>query len=186
MIGFLKGTMQARIGEAVVIATPSGVGYRVVGSFSAAVGVPIECFVSHIMRENQQTLYGFKTLEELQTFETLLGVSGVGPKSAFVIVSALRPKEIHDAVTRSDAALFATIPGIGKRVASKIVIELKDKLEEPVHFSGEDDALVDALKRLGYSRSEIRGALTQLESGDLTLEQKLSQALKWMGKRKGQ
>ena len=185
MIGFLKGTTKAIFGSEVVLETASGVGYRVsfAGAEAVKVGRQFECFISHVIRERKQTLYGFKTVGELSTFETLLTVSGVGPKSAFAIVKHLTPEKVRSAVDKGEGAVFATIPGIGKRVASKIVIELKDTLEKVELGMGADTEVVGALKNLGYAYEDIRAALGEIDP-EHAVEQKVSQALKWLALRK--
>lgn len=184
MIGFLKGTIKAVFGSQVILETSSGVGYRVsyAGVDSIKVGGQFECFIAHVIREREQTLYGFKTVGELATFETLLTVSGVGPKSAFSIIKHLTPEQVRAAVDNGEGAVFATIPGIGKRVASKIVIELKDTLEKVELGTGADTEVVGALKNLGYAYEDIRAALGEINP-DQAVEQKVSQALKWLASR---
>ena len=181
MIGYIKGQAKAVLASELIVETPSGVGYRVsfAGVDSVKVGQEFECFIAHVIREREQTLYGFKTIGELATFETLLTVSGVGPKSAFSIIKHLTPEQVRNAVDNGEGAVFATIPGIGKRVASKIVIELKDTLEKVELGTGADTEVVGALKNLGYAYEDIRAALGEIDP-EQAVEQKVSQALKWV------
>lgn len=139
-----------------------GVGYQVYipARLSAPQGARITLFCSHQVREDSETLYGFESLAERSLFELLITVSGVGPKSALAIVSTSAPDRVHDAIYRADTTLFEATPGIGKKVAAKIIVELKGKLAESSSVGHED--LVTALEGLGYRRPEILSTIREL------------------------
>lgn len=140
----------------------AGVGYQVYvpGRIDAPVGTSCTLFCSHQVREDSETLYGFVDLAERALFELLITVSGVGPKSGLAIISASPIDRIHDAIAQADTALFEATPGIGKKVAAKIIVELKGKLVES--FTGGSGDLLAALEGLGYRRPEILTVMREL------------------------
>ena len=143
-------------------------------------GSQVRIFTSLQVREDSLNLYGFISREACQTFETLIGVNGVGPRVALSILSDFSPASLASAIESSDVIAFTRVPGIGKKTAARIVLELKGKLEETLAIIGDslsDDAL-DALVALGYSASESRDALSQLSfSDEESVEEKIRMAL---------
>ena len=148
------------------------------------------------VREDAVELFGFATQSELHSFKLLLGVSGVGPKAALSILSANTPANLAMAVVMGDEKALTAAPGIGKKIAQRIILELKDKLaKEQPSFSGDtgimpsivvpDDKVREAgaaLAVLGYSASEVAAALKGIDMDALPLEEIIRQALKRMVK----
>ena len=158
MIRWLSGIVIGHEHDGVIVDV-HGVGYRVITAPSAGKQGDVCTFhIYHHIRDDNQALYGFETVDQRMYFELFLTVSGVGPKLAMVIVSALSVEEIRGAIIADNPALFQSLPGVGAKVAAKIVVELKNKLSsESVdisRFSHHDD-LIDGLMRLGYSHGEI-------------------------------
>ena len=145
----------------------------------------VRLFTSLQVRDDSLSLYGFSTEEERLAFEVLIGISGVGPRVALSVLSRFTPSELAAAVSAGDADAFTAVPGVGKRTASRILLELKGKLEgdwavpaEAVAGQGE---VIEALTALGYSAAEAREAAAALPRGDsLSLEEKLREALERM------
>jgi len=184
MIARLRGRVVARTSGGIVLDV-NGVGYLVNATPSVyRLGdgeIAIEIY-THV-REDALQLFGFASSAERQLFELLLGVNGVGPKVALAIVSGSTPAELTRAIAREDTARFEAIPGIGKKTAERIVLELKEKLgDAPVPISsagGTQPHLVarDALVELGYSVGEAEQALAAVDP-ELSPEERVRQALK--------
>ena len=129
------------------------------------VGSPVRLFTSLQVREDDLSLYGFETPEARQTFETLLGISGIGPRVALSILSIFQPDALSAAVESGDIKSFTAVPGVGRRTASRIVLELKGKLDldwASTSGSQHDGDALDALTALGYTQAEAREALSTL------------------------
>ena len=186
MIGSLRGELLARTPDAELVVEVSGVGYRVQATprtAATAGGLGSEVFVhiSHIVREDAQTLYGFSTLDERRTFEALIGARGVGPSLALSILAVHHPDALRRAVASDDVDMLCLVPGVGPKTAVRMLVELKSRLdlpevEAPPGSEGlaavpevQDDARIDvraALDGLGYATEEIRGVLAELPAGD--------------------
>ncbi|MFM7172270.1 MAG: Holliday junction branch migration protein RuvA [Caldilinea sp.] len=141
------------------------------------------------VREDAFSLYGFESEEELAIFELLLTVSGVGPKVALSTLSVLAPDALRLALANGEASLIARVPGIGKRTAEKIVLELKDKVKAPstgverlAQLSAVDGEVIDALVALGYSLVEAQRAIQGLPREATTVEERLRLALSAFGR----
>ncbi len=188
MIARLTGKPAAWDAEGLVLDV-GGVGYRLHATPSAirkAQGASQVTIETHLhVREDALQLYGFAEPGERELFEELLAVSGVGPKVALAIVSGYTPSELRRAIVREDSALFQTLPGIGKKTAQRVVLELKEKLapDETVPgrpARGADDAHVvarDALVELGYSVAEAEQRLAATDS-DVPPAERVRQALR--------
>ena len=185
MIGRLCGTFAGRAGDALVVDV-GGVGYLVHATARAARraerGGEVALETHLHVREDALQLYGFAEPAERELFESLLSVSGVGPKVALAIVSGSTPDELRRAIALEDTARFQAIPGIGKKTAQRVVLELKEKLAAgPVEVGGARPAphLVarDALVELGYSVVEAEEALAATDP-DLPPEERVRLALK--------
>jgi len=187
MIARLRGKPVLRDADGLVLEV-GGVGYRLHATPSAvrksedAEEVVVETHL-HV-REDALQLYGFADASERELFEQLLAVSGVGPKVALAIVSGYSPAELRRAIVREDSALFQTIPGIGKKTAQRVVLELKEKITpltavEAPHLGAGDGHIVarDALVELGYSVGEAERALARVDP-DLPAEQRVREALR--------
>jgi holliday junction DNA helicase RuvA len=186
VIARLRGQPIVRSDETLVLDV-GGVGYLVHATPSvlragrAGDEVTVETYL-HV-REDALQLFGFADLEERRLFEQLLSVSGVGPKVALAIVSGSSPRELHRAIVLEDTARFQAIPGIGKKTAQRVVLELKEKLAGEVgpipigSARGGDSVARDALVELGFSPHEAEQALADTDP-DLSPEERVRQALK--------
>lgn len=169
MIISLSGTLST-VGLDWVEITVGGVGYRVYVPASlieevGQVGDGIKLFTYFQVKEDSQTLYGFPNSEGRAAFEALLGVNGVGPRLALSILSVLTPDSLALTVAAEDPAGFKSVPGVGNRIAQRIVMELKGKLEvemTAVPSTRPDAELTEALTALGYSMSEVMEAVASL------------------------
>ncbi len=187
MISGVRGRIVRKVPGAVLVDV-HGIILRVLTSQTTIAdlpdsGVEIELATHLYVREDQLTLFGFTSPEELQLFELLLTVSGIGPKVALGILSAARPEAIHGAIAAEDIVMLSRLPGIGKKTAQRIIFDLRGKLPEPVvaggpSLSGADNEALEALQALGYSAAEARDALAGLESRDgQTVEERIFAAL---------
>jgi len=183
MIGSLRGKVVLKT-EKFLIIEAGGVGYKINVSPDTLSKAQDEIFLfihTHV-REDVFDLYGFLTREEMEFFEMLINVSGIGPKGALSILGITSIETLRKAVASGDTAYLTKVSGIGKKTAEKIVIELRDKigaLEGGPALQGELDAL-EALKSLGYSQNEARDALKKVSS-DLPTNSKIREALKILG-----
>ena len=187
MIAALRGEVIARGADHVVVEV-SGVGYKVfVPRHPSRDAVLLH--THQVVREDDESLYGFETVEELALFEMLIRVSGVGPKAGLAILSVARPAEIAGAIGSGDTALLARAPGVGKKTAERLIVDLKGKIGRvaglPVMagaLAAEDDAHA-ALVSLGYTPSEAATALRDAPpKGSATTEERLAAALRITGR----
>ncbi len=190
MIAFVKGTI-ADISDRSVIIETQGVGYEVSTTTEtlavAKLGAEMALFTHLVVREDSMELYGFRTRQELTFFQMLITVSGVGPRSAIAIVSLGSIDSIQRAIGAGDATYLTSVSGIGRKTAEKIIIDLRDKLAALGHTaaSGElsgDSDVIEALMKLGYTREEGRDAIKRIPATAVTLNDKLREALKYIGK----
>jgi holliday junction DNA helicase RuvA len=192
MIASLSGKLESLNGDAAII-NVGGVGFRVYMPTSslATIGTPgseVKVFTHTHVREDNIALYGFPTTEELWLFETLLGVTGLGPKLSLAILSALTPNQVSMAIATGNAEMLDMIPGIGKKVASRIILELKEKIgagwviSPETQVTQENADVLAALTTLGYSAAEAVKAVAALTTeGKLKLEEKVTLALQYLG-----
>jgi Holliday junction DNA helicase RuvA len=189
MIATLEGRIVAK-GENYVIVAVGGVGFkvRVPSSLLARLGgtgQEVSLFTHMHVRETEIALYGCSTPDELALFELLLGVSGIGPKVALNVVSIMSTDALRDAIARGDAAMLTRIPGVGKKTAERVMLDLKDKLGVGLEFvsypalTHADAEVISALTSLGYSIAEAQAALRSLPPEDLTLEERIRLALQY-------
>lgn len=194
MIAYLKGQVLAKNNNYLILGV-NDVGYKLFATeaFLASLKVTAiqEFYISHQVREEASDLYAFKDLEELDMFELLLSVSGVGPKSALAVISLASPADIKEAVARDDASLLIKVSGIGKKTAERVVLELKGKIMKkltsqvsvfkdlPSTFSDE----LEALMSLGYALAEAREALQSLDANLTDSRERVKAALKKLSKR---
>ena len=151
-----------------------------------AVGEEVELHTHLHLREDNATLYGFTTPEELVLFQTLNTVSGVGPKLALAMLSAMNAEKLTMAIVTGSAELLSEVPGIGKKMASRLILELKGKLAAgwlaPPGLAEENTDVLAALTSLGYSVREASRAIAILpQEQKLTLEEKVKLALQYFG-----
>lgn len=201
MYAYIKGTLEIKTAEYVVIET-NGIGYKIFMSESAIeklgeVGMQVKVYTYLKVREDDMSLYGFNTNEELRMFELLLSVSGVGAKSAIVILSNITPSSFALAVITDDVGKLKKLPGIGPKTAQRIILELKDKLkavedtnkdelEEMLQKQEADGEKISeamsALQVLGYGRKEIEKAFEQFEKTNLSVEDIIKKGLLHLAK----
>jgi len=178
MIAHLRGRLfSKRPGQAIVEA--GGVGYDVVigvPAFAAlpAEGAEVSLFIYTVVREDTLALFGFLELQEKRLFERLITVTGVGPKLAVTILSGLSPEHTVSAIRAQDHAMLTRIPGVGKKLAERLVVELKDKLEDmatapvPRIAGPAADDVLSALVNLGYQRPAALKAIETVIEKDKT------------------
>ncbi len=186
MIGSIKGRIIFKTNKFLIVEA-NGVGYKInvspdVLSKTKKIGEEISFWIHTHVREDALDLYGFLERKELEFFEMLISVSGIGPRSALAILGIVSIETLRKAIGTGDTSYLTKISGIGKKTAEKIIIELRDKVGEEKGGSslqGELDAL-EALKSLGYSQSEAREALKKV-SPDTNTNAKIREALKILG-----
>ena len=204
MIGSLRGTLTARTGQGEVLVEVGGVGYRVAltsGGFTSSGSIGEEVFLhvhTHV-REDAIILYGFLHDDERRCFEALLGAHGVGPALALAILSSLSPAALSTAILEDDLETLCLVPGVGRKTAARLLIDLKSRLELPdlsvggiggsVGGSQSHKAKAEvraALVELGYGPEEIRLALDGVdppEGEDVQIEDLLRSALRELASR---
>ncbi len=187
MIGSLRGTLLDRSLDGEILIEVNGVGYRVqAGPATSArlgdVGGEVFAWVHHHVREDADTLYGFASKDERDVFEALIGAHGVGPALAMAILSVHPPVNLVRVLADDDVAALCLVPGVGKKTAQRLLIELKTKLDIPLGEAASGSAMVDAapagsamavradvrgaLAELGYLPEEIAEATRELPEGD--------------------
>lgn len=201
MYAYIKGSLEIKTAEYVVVET-NGIGYKIFMSETAIdklgeIGSIVKIYTYLKVREDDMSLYGFNTNEELRMFELLLSVSGVGAKSAIVILSNITPSSFALAVITDDVSKLKKLPGIGPKTAQRIILELKDKLnaindtskdelEEMLSKREEDGEKVaeamSALQVLGYSRKEIEVAFEGFDKSDLSVEDIIKKGLLYLSR----
>lgn len=174
MIGTLRGTVVERGSDSTVLVDTGGVGYvvhvtpRVLAECEPTTDVSFR--IHHYIREGQQALYGFLDRAERDAFEVLLGAHGVGPSLAMAVLSTLTPATLADVVAAGDAASLTNVPGIGRKTADRLIVELRDRLVahtdsvEPGSLAARADVR-EALLALGYAMDEIRDAMADVGGG---------------------
>ncbi len=185
MIARITGTTIAITDKYLIIET-GGIGYRVFATAETLVkrkaGDQASLWTAHIVREDAQELYGFETQTDQELFELLLGVSGIGPKSALAVMNVATAGTIARAVNTNDVSYLTKISGIGKKTAEKIILELRDKLSVILAddvASDSHDAL-DALVALGYGEAKAREAVRGLDP-NLSTQEKIRESLRILG-----
>jgi len=191
MISYLKGkAVLCRWG--VIILDVNGVGYKI--NVDPQINISpdivdsqkdVELFVHEHIREDVDDLYGFLTYQELELFEKLISVSGVGPKVGQAILSSSSCEKIIHAIAEDNVAFFTAISGVGKKVAAKIILELKSKLggsEFSLNKLNESNDVFDALLALGYKKQEIQAVVNQIPIEIEKTEEKIKWCLKNLAK----
>jgi Holliday junction DNA helicase RuvA len=196
VIASLTGTV-AHVGPESLIVEVGGIGYlvtvpgRLLAELGGA-GSPVRLFTHTYVREDQLALFGFRTIEDLEFFQLLMSVRGIGPKAALGMLSQADTRLLKKAVFKEDRALLATVPGIGPKTAARVILELRDKLKEEYLSDGAEDGgsrpaaqrsvaegAVRALSSLGYREPEVRKVLAGIEvDPDAQLEVVVADALK--------
>ena len=197
MLAYIKGSLETKYKNYVVIDV-GGLGYKVFMSESAInslgeIGEIIKVHTYYRVREDDISIYGFKTQEELRTFELLISVSGVGAKSALVMLSCIEPSEFAIAVISNNVKLLTQVPGIGPKSAQRIILELKDKLKaeqseldeeklenqklNSLKVSENIQEATSGLMVLGYTRKDIEKAFKHLDIENLSVEDLIKKGL---------
>jgi len=188
MISSLNGKVES-LGSEWAIINVGGIGFQVFMptptlSTMGTTGKEVRLFTHLHLREDNVTLYGFASADELALFQSLISVSGLGPKMGLAMLSAMNVEQLVTAIATGSADLLTVIPGIGKKVASRIVLELKEKIgagwitTPTTQFAQENMDVLAALTALGYSAAEAAKAVTTLPvTTDLSLEEKIKLAL---------
>lgn len=183
MISSISGKIKFIKNNWLIVET-GGVGYQVfVPRQKRKTGESADFFIHHHIREDSSDLYGFKTYEELEMFEMLISVSGVGPKMALAILANNSPEKIKNAIIKNDFDIFSATSGVGKKIASKIIVELKNKVTnldnlDLSQFDQEKSDLILALEGLGFKKEEIQNGLKKLPTPLSTIDEKIKWFLK--------
>lgn len=184
MISYIKGTVIAR-GPDYIITDTGGIGYKVflasslLNAFPVGKGAELYCHL-HMRQDDTLELYGVESLEMLELFETLKGISGIGPKAALQLSSLGSREQMREAIEKGDASFFAGVHGIGQKKVQKVILELTGRLKTLRQSgAGQEDAdALDALVALGFSRQKAKEALSQVPKDVVSLKEKVKEALK--------
>ncbi|MCH8843933.1 MAG: Holliday junction branch migration protein RuvA [SAR324 cluster bacterium] len=190
MIGYVEGKWIAELTNSVIVLTAGGIGYQLnlpapLLARRPAAEEPARYFVVTVVRDNEISLYGFDQLENKTLFELLLKVSGIGPKVALSLLSAFSSAEIVTAVAGDDVALLGSISGIGKKTATRLCLDLKDRLANWEVGSDRRSAhhdVISALTNLGFPEKEIFAAVRQVSTDHLSFSDQLKKALALLAK----
>ncbi|ODM25979.1 Holliday junction DNA helicase RuvA [Clostridium sp. Bc-iso-3] len=201
MFAYIRGRLDYKNNDFLIVES-NGVGYRIFTSLSTIadigeVGGEVKVYTYLYVREDNISLYGFVNQEELNVFELLISVSGVGPKAAISVLSAISPSRFSLAVITDDIKTLTKAQGIGKKIAQRIILELKDKInkeqltsnigiEADIGTSGGDDSKVSeaisALMVLGYTPAEANKAVSAVYTEDMDIETIIKNALKGLAR----
>lgn len=190
---YIKGSLEVKT-KGYIVVECNGIGYKIFMSDKSLnevgnIGDKVKVYTHYHVREDEISLYGFKTDEELRMFELLLSVSGIGARSAITMLSNIEPSEFAFAVISDDVDRMTKIPGIGKKTAQRIILELKDKLKsEEIERNKEEiekeikeveglNEAISALQVLGYSRREIDSAFEKADLSGLSTEDIIKKGL---------
>ncbi len=188
MYYYLHGLITMHSKDSIVVEC-SGVGYEVVVSHPEDFPISETMFVFTCLytHEDEQYLVGFKTIEEKELYIQLITVAGIGPKTAISILSASSVYRLKAAINRGEVSYLTSLPGIGRKNASQIILDLKGKLsdEDLSVSSGEKnlDLAYDGLKGLGFKAAEIKAAFNEIEERNLSVEEYITKALRILNKR---
>lgn len=198
MISYIKGNLEAKNLDNVVIDV-GGIGYKIYMSASSMdklgeVGNTVKVHTYMRVREDDVSLYGFCTNEELKMFEQLIGVSGVGAKSALTILANISPSSFALAIISGDVKTLKELPGIGAKSAQRMILELKDKMKTQDAIATESAPIyndivkndkmrdaIEALQVLGYARKDIDLAVANIDASNMSVEDIIKQGLKYLG-----
>ena len=192
MIASLRGTVESLSGDFAII-NVNGVGFKVymptsVLSTLGKIGEEVRLHTHLHLKEDEATLYGFGSADELTLFQTLISVSGLGPKMGLATLSAMTVDQVVMAIATGSADLLIRVPGIGRKMADRIILELKEKIgtgliaTPAAQLAQENSDVLAALTSLGYSISEASRAVATLPpSSDMPLEEKIKLALQYFG-----
>ena len=198
MFAYIKGSLEIKSINYIVVEN-NGIGYKIYMSAKSIgtignIGDEVKVHIHYHVREDDISLYGFNTEEELRMFEILINVSGVGVKSALIMLSDITSSGFALAVINDDVTRLTKVPGVGKKTAQRLILELKDKLkseniaseeieveENKINSNINNDAVI-ALQVLGYSKKEAETVLEKVNTENLTIEETIKEALKMLGR----
>ena len=196
MLSYLRGKIKYKKNNFLIIDV-QGVGYKVYVNESSLAEIildsELELFIYQHVREDALDLYGFKTMDDLEMFEMLLSVSGVGPKSALGVSAVASSIDLREAISRGDSSILIKVSGIGKKTAERVVLELREKVgalnianggvnsDDTSNFSASADE-IDALMALGYSLFEARDTLRKVDPKLKDSGERIKAALRGLGK----
>lgn len=197
MFAYIKGTLEIKSINYVVLEN-GGIGYKIFMSSKSIgtigdVGDNVKVYTHYHVREDDISLYGFNSEEELRMFEILINVSGVGVKSALTMLSDITPASFAMAVINDDVTRLTKVPGVGKKTAQRLILELKDKLksedisveeakETDIKENKIDNDALTALQVLGYTKKEIEQVLEKIDAKGLSTEDTIKISLKYLGR----
>ncbi len=192
MISYLEGKILDK-NEKFFVVDVSGVGYKIFSHSGILEKIPengqnVKIWTHLYVREDAMDLYGFLNKEELEFFEILISISGIGPRSALGILEVAPVSSLKQAIVSEDETFFTKVSGIGKKTAQRLILELKSKLSKTVvlekggGFKEMGDAF-EALVTLGYRQSDVRRVLNELPKDVKSMEAKVREALKRLGRR---
>ncbi|HWQ73181.1 MAG TPA: Holliday junction branch migration protein RuvA [Desulfitobacteriaceae bacterium] len=197
MIGMLRGRVWEVQTENLILDV-QGVGYQLTVPLGllarVKTGQDLLLYTHVHVREDDLSFYGFDSLEEKRLFLLMLGVSGIGPKAALALLSMFTPEEIQAAISGENISLLTKVPGIGKKTAQRLVLELKEKFKAAIVIENKDPGVqrgisdsLETLLALGYNMAEARQALGSVKGGlaDLTTEEQVKAALRVLTKEVG-
>jgi len=192
MISYLKGQIKNKNQRSLTLDI-NNIGYEIFLPLSflerLKIGEVKELFCHLHVRQDVMELYGFETIEEKNFFELLITISGVGPKSALQVLTIAKINEIKKAIVHGDPTLLRKVSGIGQKTADRIIVELKDKLEnlalseQDIKSINDDHGVFEALQGLGYSEREVREVMRRISTNLTDENETIKQALKMLGKR---
>lgn len=199
MISRLRGKIWEKAVPNIIVLDVSGVGYEIevpISTFSVLPAVKEDAvlYIQQIVREDANLLYGFATLEEKSAFRILIKVSGIGPKSAVVILSGLSVSELYDVIANEDVTRLTRVPGIGKKTAERLIVELKDKIKslssgsvndlfnQTPEFNPMDDAIL-ALSTLGYKVTDAEKMIKKIAKPGMAVDELIKLALQSLMKK---
>lgn len=196
MFAYIKGTLEIK-GINYVVVENNGIGYKIYMSSKSIgtigeIGTKVKVHTHYRVREDDISLFGFNTEEELRMFEILINVSGIGAKSALTMLSDISPSSFALAVINNDVKRLTKVQGVGNKTAQRLILELQDKLkseaiavdeiEENIAQNKIDNDAITALQVLGYSKKEVEQVLEKADIKDLSTEEIIKLALKYLGK----
>lgn len=190
MIAHLKGILEEKFNSSIIVDV-NGVGYEIIVSAqdfdTLNLNDNTKLYTYQKVSENDISLYGFTSLAAKKLFELLISVNGIGPKAAMSILSLASPEEVRNAIANADSAFVSKAPGVGKKSAERVIVDLSDKVGLPTHYGAtivqtkdarpENDEALDALIALGFPLKEATAALEPIDP-TLPVEQRIRLALK--------
>ncbi|MDP3560778.1 MAG: Holliday junction branch migration protein RuvA [Legionellaceae bacterium] len=200
MIGWLSGFIIDKDQPGKIVIDVNGVGYDIETSLATFFQLELEegavgLHIHTVVREDALLLYGFITKQERALFRALIKVNGVGPKSAIAILSSTTPEEFVQCIYQQNTLLLTKLPGIGKKTAERLVVEMKDSIQQlslttadntkNIDLRNQQDEAISALEALGYKRAEASKIIHNIDDGQQSCEQLIRQALRSLSLRQG-